>query len=138
MVQPYKSICYCTNLRRSAAAISDFYDASLKSAGLTVAQYYLLVNLSRLETANITHWAEYVGLDRSTMVRNIKVLQAHDLIEIAEGRGKTFTLSPEGRRVLALATPLWENAQKQTESCLGKDNIEAIFLISEKLQELDR
>lgn len=138
MAKPYRSICYCTSLRRSAAAISDFYDDALKPAGLTVAQYYLLVNLSRLEAVNITHWAEYVGLDRSTMVRNIKVLQGHDLIETVEGHGKTFTLSPEGRRVLALATPLWENAQKQTESLLGKANVEAIFLISEKLQELGR
>ena len=138
MAQPYKGICYCTSLRRSAAAISDFYNASLEPAGLTVAQYYLLVNLSRFGAANITQWAEQVGLDRSTMVRNIKVLQTHDLIETIEGRGKTFALSSEGRRVLALATPLWEDAQKQTESLLGRANAEAIFLIGEKLQGLGR
>ncbi len=40
--QPYKSICYCTNLRRSANMLSDIYDACLKLAGVTVAQYYLL------------------------------------------------------------------------------------------------
>ena len=74
MAQLYKSNCYCTNLRRSANAISDFYDTALKEAGLTISQYYLLVNLSRLGTANITHWAEHVGLNRSTMVRNIKLL----------------------------------------------------------------
>lgn len=136
MAQTYKSTCFCTNLRRSANALSDFYDAALKPSGLTVAQYYLLVNLSRLGAANITHWAEQVGLDRSTMVRNIRALQARALVETTAGHGKTFTLSPEGGRTLALAVPLWEEAQRKTEALLGADNVKAIFDISEKLRGL--
>ena len=138
MAQPYKSTCYCTNLRRSAGIISDFYDAALKDAGVTVAQYYLLINLSRLGNTNITHWAEHVGLDRSTMVRNIKLLRARGLVRTAEGHGKVFALSPEGERVLELAIPLWQKAQEQIESVLGKDDTEAIFRISEKLQGVKR
>lgn len=138
MAHPYKSTCYCTNLRRSANALSDFYDTALKESGLTAAQYYLLVSLVRLGTANITHWAEHVGLDRSTMVRNIRTLQARALIETTAGRGKTFILSPEGRRVLDLAAPLWEDAQRQTEVLLGKANVKALLEISEKLQRLER
>ena len=138
ITQPYKSACYCTNLRRSANIISDVYDAALKEAGLTIAQYYLLINLSRLESANITHWAERVGLDRSTMVRNIKLLQARDFVEMIEGHGKVFTLSPKGKQTLELAIPLWQKAQEQIEAVLGKDDTEAIFRISEKLQGLDR
>lgn len=138
MAQPYKSTCYCTSLRRSANAISEFYDASLKASDLTAAQYYLLVNLSRLEAANITHWAEHVGLDRSTMVRNIKVLQSRSLIETVAGHGKTFTLSAEGKRALSLAVPLWEEAQRKIELLLGEDHVEAIIQISEKLRGLSK
>ena len=47
MASLYKSVCYCTNLRRSANALSEIYDTSLKSAGLTAAQYYLLITLWR-------------------------------------------------------------------------------------------
>lgn len=137
MAQLYKSPCYCTNLRRSANAISNFYDISLKESGLTVAQYYLLINLSRLGSANITHWAERVGLDRSTMVRNIKLLQSHNLIKSAEGHGKVFTLSSEGENALNLAIPLWQKAQEHIESILKKEDVEAIFQISEKLQKLN-
>ena len=138
VTQPYKSACYCTNLRRSANIISNFYDTSLKNAGLTVAQYYLLTNLSRLGSANITHWAEYVGLDRSTMVRNIKLLQARNFVEMLEGHGKVFALSSEGKQVLALAAPLWQKAQEQIEAVLGKDDTTAVFRISEKLQGLSK
>ena len=138
MAGRYKSACYCTNLRRSANAISDFYDNALKAAGVTAAQYHLLSNLSRLGAANITHWAEQVGLDRSTMVRNIKLLQSRRLIEAAEGRGKTFALSSNGRRVLELAIPLWQDAQKQIEAVLGARDGQAVLRISEKLLGLDR
>ena len=138
MIQPYKSACYCTNLRRSANIISDFYDAALKDAGLTVAQYYLLINLSRLGSANITHWAAHVGLERSTMVRNIKLLQARNFVEASEGHGKVFVLSPEGKRVLEMAVPLWQRAQEQIEDILGKDDTAAVFRLSEKLQGLGR
>lgn len=133
MASLYKSICYCTNLRRSANAISDIYDTALKSTGLTNAQYYLLITLWRLGSANITHWAEHVGLDRSTMVRNIKPLQNRGLIEAAPGRGKTFALSVEGKTTLNSAVPLWQKAQKKIESMLEKEDIEALFRISDKL-----
>ena len=123
VIQPYKSACYCTNLRRSANIISDFYDAALKDAGLTVAQYYLLINLSRLG---------------STMVRNIKLLQARDFVEASEGHGKVFVLSPEGKRVLEMAVPLWQRAQEQIEDILGKDDTAAVLRLSEKLQGLGR
>lgn len=136
MTKLYKSECYCTNLRRSANVISDFYDAELKEAGLTVSQYYLLVNLSSLGCANITHWAERVGLDRSTMVRNIKLLESHGLIDKTEGHGKTYILSARGKSLLEKAIPLWREAQKKMEIFLGKEDADAVLRIGGKLQSL--
>lgn len=132
-----RSVCYCTNLRRSAGAVTQYYDNALKKAGITIAQYYLLVNLSRLKSANITHWAETVGLDRSTMVRNVRVLEANEFLRPAEGNGKTFCLSAKGNRTLNKAIPLWENAQKEIRSFLGENDAEALLRIGQKLQELE-
>ena len=136
MTKLYTSPCYCTNLRRSAAIVTEFYDTGLKAAGISVAQYYLLVNLSRLECANITHWAQCVGLERSTMVRNIKPLEARSLIENVDGRGRTFTLTPLGRDVLKRAGAIWEERQRSLEGFLGGEDYEAILRIGEKLQAL--
>ena len=136
--QPYKSICYCTNLCRSANMLSDIYDACLNPSGVTVAQYYLLVNLSRLGSANITHWAQRVGLDRSTMVRNMKPLQTRGYVETTKGRGKVFTLTPEGEHVLELAIPIWERTQAKIQEALGDDDTQTLVRISEKLQEIGK
>lgn len=137
MAKLYKSKCYCTNLRRSANAISDFYDNALKNAGLTVSQYYLLINLSRLGKANITHWAQRVGLDRSTMVRNIKPLESRGLIEKTEGHGKTFTLSENGKKALSEAVVIWNETQKKIKNFLGEEDSEAVLRIGAKLQNLE-
>ena len=137
MSKTYKSICYCTNLRRSANAIPTFYDAQIKETGITISQYYLLINLSRLGNANISHWAEYVGLDRSTMIRNIKILQANELIVQTEGNGKTFMLSEKGNEVIIKAQPVWQELQEKIEAFLGKEDAEAILRIGNKLQGLN-
>ena len=136
MSKLYNSTCYCTNLRRSANAMSEFYDSALKEAELTISQYELLVNLSRLGKANITHWSEQVGLDRSTMVRNIKPLQSRGLIEGAEGHGKTFTLSEKGQHALDTATVIWQQMQEKMEQFLGKEDADAILRIGSRLQDL--
>lgn len=132
----HKSICYCTNLRRSANAISDFYDDELKQTGLTIAQYYLLINLQRLTRANITHWADAVGLDRSTMVRNIKLLKNRSLIKMTEGHGKTFMLSQTGEESLQKAIPFWNTAQEKIKAILGEEDAEALLRINDKLQNM--
>ena len=136
MAKLYESPCYCTNLRRSANAVSDYYDARLRPSGLTAAQYYLLLNLSRLGSANMTRWAEHVGLGRSTMVRNIHLLESRGLIAPAEGRGRTFTLSEAGRTALDAAMPLWEGAQGELEGFLGAEDAQAVLRIGARLQEL--
>ena len=132
----YKSECYCTNLRRSANAVSEFYDRELAGSELTAPQYYLLINLSRLGEANITHWAEHVGLDRSTMVRNIRPLESRGMITQVEGHGKTYALTDAGRAALDAAVPLWEGAQRKLRSFLGGEDADAVLRIGEKLQSL--
>ena len=136
MPRVYKSMCYCTNARRSANALTEYYDNMFKNVGLTVAQYYLLINLKRLEKANITQWAEYVGLERSTMVRNVSTLEKHGLIHVVKGKGKVFELTEFGRDTIEKAIPIWEKAQNEIKEYIGEEDAEAIRRIGEKLQNL--
>lgn len=137
MARLYESKCYCTNLRRSAGAVSEYYDKILRNAGMNASQYYLLVNLSRLGSANITRWAEHVGLERSTMARNVRVLVEHGWVRESGGRGRVLTLSPEGQAALEQALPLWSEAQLRLEEFLGREDAEAILRIGMKLQGLE-
>ncbi|MGI6204439.1 MAG: MarR family winged helix-turn-helix transcriptional regulator [Anaerovoracaceae bacterium] len=130
------SECYCTNSRRAAGALTEFYDKELKPADVTTPQYCMLINLRRLGSANITRWAEAVGIERSTMVRNVRPLEARGLIEQTEGRGKTYTLSDKGNETVDKALILWEGAQKKIESYLGKEDADALIRVTRRFQNL--
>lgn len=136
MPRVYKSPCYCINTRRSANALKEYYDNAFKNVGLTGAQYYLLTGLKELEKANITQWAEYVGLERSTMVRNVSTLEKHGFIRTTEGKGKVFELTELGENILEKVEPIWERAQRAIEEYIGDEDAEAIRRIGEKLQNL--
>ncbi len=133
----YESPCYCTNLRRGALWATEYYDRMLSPSGLSVPQYYLLINLSCMEKANLSQWAERVGLDRTTMVRNVKTLENKGLVTPVEGRGKTFALTDLGKSTLAQGVALWERAQEQLRSSIGEEDAEALLRICRKLQSME-
>ncbi len=133
----YESPCYCTNLRRGALWATEYYDRMLAPSGLSVPQYYLLINLSRMEKANLSQWAERVGLDRTTMVRNVKTLENKGLVALTEGRGKTFTLTEMGKSTLAQGVALWEQAQEKLRDSIGSEDAVALLRICRKLQNTE-
>ena len=133
----YESPCYCTNLRRGALWATEYYDKKLAPSSLSVPQYYLLINLSRMEKANISQWAERVGLDRTTMVRNVKTLENKGLVTLTEGRGRTFVLTEIGKTTLSHGIKLWEQAQAELREKLGDEDADTLLRICRKLQNLD-
>lgn len=133
----YESPCYCTNLRRAALWSTEYYDSMLAPSGLSVPQYYLLINLSRMEKANISQWAERVGLDRTTMVRNVKTLESKGLVTPTKGRGRTFALTEIGKATLTQGIKLWEQAQTELRKKLGGEDADTLLRICRKLQNFD-
>jgi DNA-binding MarR family transcriptional regulator len=79
------SQCLCINLRRAARGVSRHYDGALDGFGINVAQYSLLCNLQRLDQPSISTLAEAMGLDRSTLGRNLRVLEGEGLVMLVEG-----------------------------------------------------
>jgi DNA-binding MarR family transcriptional regulator len=85
-------------------------------------QRSLLVALSLTGGAPLLRLAEELGLDRSTMTRNLAPLERDGLIASAPGpdrRVRLVTLTDRGRRALVTALPLWEKAQRRVLAALG-------------------
>lgn len=72
-----KSKCHCITMRRAANAITDYYDRALSETGLSTSQFSLLISLSRLGEASTSELAGYVDLERSTLVRDLRLLLHH-------------------------------------------------------------
>jgi DNA-binding MarR family transcriptional regulator len=98
------------------------YDAYLRPAGLRVTQYSLLKNVIAREPVSVNQLAEATVTDRTTLTRNLRVLQQNGLIRIQEGedrRSREVTVTPRGREAVAKATPCWEQAQAHVVGQVG-------------------
>lgn len=129
------STCICTHLRRAARGVSRHYDEALEGFGINVAQFSLLRHLQRLDKPSISTLAEAMGLDRSTLGRNLKVLEADGLVALAEGddlRNRVVLLTADGRARVEAAEPAWEKAQGGLVDTLGaKQRDELVRLLKQ-------
>lgn len=139
MGEPPINPCYCTNLRRAARIISEIYDNALRQAGMTSAQCYLLISLSALEPIDTTHFAARVDLDRSTLVRNIRVLQNNGWVEDVSNSVKhQFRLTESGRTALRKSIPLWEEAQARFLERMSREDAAELMRLLLKVQDMKR
>ncbi len=134
-----KSKCHCTTLRRANNALTAYYDAAFQEIGISISQFSLLRNLERLGEASTTEFAEYVNLERSTLVRNLKPLQEKgyvvDLAKKGE-RNHRFIVGKAGEDILQKGGPIWNRVQGEIKEYLGKENVEQFMELLYKLQEL--
>jgi DNA-binding MarR family transcriptional regulator len=130
------SQCLCINLRRAARGVSRHYDGALDGFGINVAQYSLLSNLQRLNEPSISTLAQAMGLDRSTLGRNLRVLEGDGLVMLVEGedmRNRIVRLTEAGAERLNAALPAWEAAQQRLVDRLGAEKREILLKLLDEL-----
>ncbi len=133
------SACHCINLRRAAQVITQLYDEALEPSGLKVTQFSLLRAVKRRGPVSISALAEEVQLDRTTLGRNLHVLEREGLVSFSPGddqREHTVLLTDKGKAALAAAKPLWEQAQARIDEMLGKEQLETLTALLIKVQRI--
>ena len=115
----FSALCACQALRRSARAITRRYNAALKSVDLNIGQFTTLASLLQPDPVPISVLAEQLGMDRTTLTRDLKPLDRRGLV-ISKGTAKDarqrhVTISDTGKALMKRAVPLWEKAQQQTK-----------------------
>lgn len=131
--------CACTRVRRAARALTDLYDAALDPVGLKVTQFSLLRTIQRMDPVNISLLADEMSLDRSTLGRNLRVLERMELVDVSEAedlRARTVVLTARAERLLEKAVPLWEATQRQVSRLLGGPEVEKLFDVLERIEGL--
>lgn len=121
--------CYCTQSRRIARALTDTYDRALAPSGLKVTQFSLLRMVARLGSPTIGALAEATGLDRSTLGRNLRVLQKDGWAALSAGsdeRTRVVTLTKAGELAVQRAVPLWDAAQAEVRAKLPPALLKAL------------
>lgn len=131
--------CLCILARRSARSLTEIYDRALEPAGLKITQFSLLRAIDRLEKPSLTDIAQATGLDRSTLGRNLKVLEKDGLVNLTQGndeRTRVPTLTAKAKQSLRIAKPQWERVQEQIAAMLPEDTQVNLQMISNALEKL--
>ena len=115
--------CMCHKVRMAARAVTRAYDAALRLVGLRATQFAVLVAVATEGALSITALAESMGMDRSTLTRNVRPLAKDGLLTVGrEGwhRSRTIEITERGRARVREALPLWERAQATLKRQLGE------------------
>jgi DNA-binding MarR family transcriptional regulator len=83
--------------------------------------------------------AEEMALDRSTLGRNLRVLERMELVNVSEAedlRARIVALTPRAERLLEQALPLWEAAQRKVSRLLGGPEVKNLFDVLEQVEIL--
>ena len=120
--------CTCLRMRRATRRVTQRYDHALEPTGLTASQFGLLGYLHGASSApahasSIGAIAEWLGMDPTTLNRNLKPLLAKGMvknaIDPADGRIRIVRVTEKGLRTLREALPRWRDAQADVEKAIG-------------------
>jgi DNA-binding MarR family transcriptional regulator len=121
------SACYCALMRAATRRLGAIYDAALAPLGINIAQYSLLRRIRHYQPISLTELGRVAELDRSTVGRNVRVLERANLVTTKSGekdqREAVVMLADRGAAVLEAAEPVWEQCQRAIEDRLGPDRI---------------
>ena len=117
--------CTCGELRKAARAVTLLYDNAYKSSGLLSTQLVVLDAICNNDSIRISDLAKQQGLDRTTLTRNLSVLERQGFIKISSGRDhrtRIVTVTQKGRSAVAKALPLWNEVQGKVKQQMGENS----------------
>ena len=139
--------CTCLRMRRATRRATQLYDHALGPAGLTVNQFGLLgylhgASFAPAQASSIGTIAEWLGMDPTTLNRNLKPLLAKGMVknatDPADGRVRIVRITEKGLRTLRDALPRWRKAQAAVEKAIGPKSMtelnKLLDLSSDKLR----
>jgi DNA-binding MarR family transcriptional regulator len=114
--------CLSANLRRTERLVTRHYDQHLAEAGVTAVQLPILATIASASEPTFRLLSENLELDRSTLSRNLNLLQRRGLLKLGVSSGPKpglITLTPKGRDALARAHVHWLDAHRALEEAVA-------------------
>ncbi len=138
----YKQLseCSCNMMRKSARKITQFYENNLREAGIKPTQFSILATLANTGPIQLTQLANRLILERTSLTRNLNVLERNTWIDIQPGeedsRQRVVSLTRNGYKQLDCAIPYWQKAQKAIAKDMGQETIIGLRTTLDEMTEI--
>ncbi|WP_242336682.1 MULTISPECIES: MarR family winged helix-turn-helix transcriptional regulator [unclassified Anaeromyxobacter] len=113
--------CVALRARRLSRLVTSVFEEALRGHPITVAQFTLLGATILEGPLRPARLARMLDLEKSTLSRNLRLLEAAGLVRIAglDSGGQRIEATERGRRALVEALPDWRAAQERAVAALG-------------------
>ena len=131
--------CACTDVRRVARKITALYDSALAPAEITITQYSILASIGPAGQLCHTVLAEKLGMDRTTLTRNLRPLAKAQWVTVTSGedrRKHLLQLTATGKKKLNRCLPLWEKVQSQFASEVGVETLQELRTLLRRVESV--
>ena len=119
--------CQCWALRKASRAVTQHYEASFRGTGLRATQFTLLATLSQTGPLPLSELATRVGLERTSLTRNLRLLEEKGLVRDEPGddlRVRRIAITKKGEAAALAAFNAWKKAQSTVGDVLRRLGIE--------------
>jgi DNA-binding MarR family transcriptional regulator len=106
--------CVCTAARRRSRDLTRVFEKAMRGSGVHVTQFTLLATLVQTGAIATNRLADFQGLERTTLTRNLALLVRDGFVRIDEGedrRVRKAAITPAGEEAARRAYPFWKKAQ---------------------------
>ena len=127
--------CFCLASRQAARKITRLYDRYMQESGVRVTQFTILSQLMLRGEMPIGKLAGILGMERTTLTRNLTLLEERKWISIKPGddpRSRIVAITAPGRGIVRRGFPYWSKAQAHIGNMLGADGEAALKLLSSR------
>lgn len=115
--------CTCFNLRRVTRVITQCFDAEFRRYGIRITQTPILNALKARTGWSMAEMSDFLGMERTTLLRNLRPLHREGLIEIngaKRGGQVELAITKKGRTTVTKLLPAWRSAQEKVVALLGE------------------
>jgi DNA-binding MarR family transcriptional regulator len=136
---PKIDFCMCSTLRQTSRVLTQYYDKALKPSGVKATQFPILAAVANYAPVTISELAEVLVIDRTTLARNLAVLEKHGWLTVEPGedkRSRELQLTELGGEKLKAAIKYWYEAQDEVELQMGEREFDLLLKKLSKTTEL--
>ena len=122
--------CACFNLRRAARLVTQKFDRAFRDSDITANQFSILMASYNQESILLTKMAKTLGMERTTLSRNLSLLEGRKMVSIAMGadkRERRIAITNKGISLLERTLPLWQRAQNEVVESVGQEEWEELL-----------
>jgi len=114
--------CLCLAARTEAQRLTRMFDERLRPFDLTINQFTMLATLALAGAQPVTRLAGRLGIDRTTLTRNVSLAEKRGLVRTRAGedsRERLIEITPAGREHAEQAFAAWQAAQREARQAAG-------------------